>query len=132
MDEWKIASRPEEDFKVQLSRLHISGPVVGYEESKEVLQNRDQMLLERLYLLGKLFILPISHLFEVEWQRRNDATTTISYYCPTVEGGPLLRGRRKEAAPRDGFDEEQTNILPEPTENRCSPLKPSPQDIHIS
>ena len=53
---------------------------------------------------------------------------TISRYCCFLEGG-LLRGRRKRAALSDGFDEEQTSVLPEPAKKTCSSLEPSQQDI---
>jgi predicted DNA-binding protein (UPF0278 family) len=118
----------KKDIERQLSTRHFSGTVVGDDESKAVPQTQDQMLPERIYLLEKLFTLPTSHSFEVELQRRNDAVAAISQYCPILEGGPL-RGRRKRAAPSDGFDEEQTNVLPEPAKNRCSSPEPLQQDI---
>lgn len=59
--------------------------------------------------------------------RRNAAVAAISRYCCFLEGGPL-RGRRKRAAPSDGFNEEQTDVLPNSAKKRCSPPKPSQQD----
>lgn len=53
---------------------------------------------------------------------------TISRYCCFLEGAPL-RARRKRAAPCDGFDEKQTNVLPEPAKKSCSSPEPSQQDI---
>ncbi|KAJ6020334.1 hypothetical protein N7499_003607 [Penicillium canescens] len=106
----------------------LSGAAVDDEEAKKVLQVEDQMLPEQIDLLEKLFTWPTSQSLEAEWQRRNAAVATISRYCCFLEGGPL-RGRRKRAAPSDGFDEEQTNVFPEPAKKSCSSPKPSHQDI---
>ncbi|CAG8146657.1 unnamed protein product [Penicillium nalgiovense] len=106
----------------------LSGAAVDDEEAKKVLQVEDQMLPEQIDLLEKLFTWPTSQSLEAEWQRRNAAVATISRYCGFLEGGPL-RGRRKRAAPSDGFDEEQTNVLPEPAKKSCSSPEPSQQDI---
>ncbi|OQD84172.1 hypothetical protein PENSOL_c132G06235 [Penicillium solitum] len=109
-------------------RRKLSGAAVDDEEAKKVLQVEDQMLPEQIDLLEKLFTWPTSQSLEAEWQRRNAAVATISRYCGFLEGGPL-RGRRKRAAPSDGFDEEQTSVLPEPAKKSCSSPEPSQQDI---
>ncbi|KAJ5819391.1 hypothetical protein N7474_004982 [Penicillium riverlandense] len=109
----------------------LSGTAVDDEEAKEVLRKEDQMLPEQIFLLEKLFTWPISHSLETEWQRRNDAVAAISQYCPVLEGGPL-RGRRKQAAPCDGFDEQQTTMTVQPTKIICSSPEPSQQAITLS
>ncbi|KAI2697980.1 hypothetical protein CBS147354_9889 [Penicillium roqueforti] len=106
----------------------LSGAAVDDEEAKKVLQVEDQMLPEQIDLLEKLFTWPTSQSLEAEWQRRNATVATISRYCGFLEGGPL-RGRRKRAVPSDGFDEEQTSVLPEPAKKSCSSPEPSQQDI---
>jgi hypothetical protein len=105
----------------------LSGRAVDDEEAKNVLRVEDQMLPEQIDLLEKLFTWPTSQSLEVEWQRRNAAVAAISRYCCFLEGGPL-RGRRKQAAPSDGFDEEQTGVLPKLAKKRCSSPKPSQRD----
>ncbi|CAG8337405.1 unnamed protein product, partial [Penicillium salamii] len=108
----------------------LSGAAVDDEEAKKVLQVEDQMLPEQIDLLEKLFTWPTSQSLEAEWQRRNAAVATISRYCGFLEGGPL-RGRRKRAAPSDGFDEEQTSVLPEPAKKSCSSPELPQQDILV-
>ncbi|CAG8247959.1 unnamed protein product [Penicillium salamii] len=88
----------------------------------------ERALQKKINLLGKLFTWPTSQSQEVEWQRRNAAVAAISRYCCFLEGGPL-RGRRKRRAPSDGFDEEQTNLLPKTAKNRYSSAGPLKQDI---
>lgn len=48
-----------------------------------------------------------------------------------LEGGPL-RGRRKRAAPSDGLDEEQTDVVPEPAKKSYSFPEPPQQGVLLA
>lgn len=74
----------------------LAGTAVHDTETKERLQQKDQMPPELVVLNEKLMTWPTSHSIEAEWRRQNEPVEAVRVYCDVLEGGPP-RGRRPQA-----------------------------------